>query len=806
MFVFEKDAHHSPLVTITPEVLVNEDEAPAKPKMSPLLMCKVPSMEVPDGNGGTTSIYKPEKLASKYAGYQVKGAIHATKLVDMSVDPSICLLPSQLNDEIQSLKTTYQQDMLDAFDESQTIKDDDGRLTRGRKKFTRFLSYITPHRYVTQAAAVLEEEVTENMFTVNAMDAYGNSIEERKIGNIYINIQYLIDLYKEMTENETSDDNEMNFNLFDYIKKIWEDINKATGNIHKFEVHCDFERPNIVRVVDLQYQQEQDLKPENLYELKIQSNESVCRDFSYHSIIPSALSATIGISVQNPDNVNDLDQVTFAALSKNVRSRFHVPKDNDKKIGQKEPSEKKREQKSAKYDADLTEIKDLLESLFHHRIKIMNGEFSSKSEEQEKECKKQSKNIKRVNVLINKLHTLYAKDGTHSDGSNYYKGFFKKNNATPPMSAVIPLKFDAKVDGIGGIVIGNIFRIDPTRLPIMYQKANIGFAVMGESQDISAGGDWNTSFKGQLILLPGEDDVPPADSTQGINLSEIGEDLANIGKKIVDAHQKIGGAVVDAAKNLLGIEDGSPPDTEDVEGTTQEKVNGNESIDQKAQNLEKQNTCPEGHYWSEETQRCVPENEDDVINNDVPEGVVISAVNPEVPIAVRPFDYKGPLKEIKLYTYKGQAGTYVISVDDSARPYKDSVGNEYDCIIYVSDVLDPKDDVVREIINDFGKNGRYKSYISSDQSYQQNPIPNPNRLSVDSETLPVPMNDLVDAMKNMINNIQEYEYNFWDGYDTDPEWNGNEEPPSIDQNGNPTGWNPNITPGGNNVGNPDNFA
>ena len=67
------------------------------------------------------------------------------------------------------------------------------------------------------------------------------------------------------------------------------------------------------------------------------------------------------------------------------------------------------------------------------------------------------------------------------------------------------------------------------------------------------------------------------------------------------------------------------------------------------------------------------------------------------------------------------------------------------------------------------------------------------------------MNDLTDAIKNVINNIQEFEYNYWDGY-TDPEWDGSEEPPSIDQNGNPTGWNPNLTPGGNNVGNPDNFA
>ena len=178
------------------------------------------------------------------------------------------------------------------------------------------------------------------MYELTAQDKYG-TIEERKIGNIYLNVQYLVDLYKEMAESQEGSDEIPEFNLFDYLKQIWDDCSDATGGNHKFEMHVDLERPHMVRVVDMQFQQEESLKPENLYELKIQSNETVCRDFAYHSLIPSSLSATIGISVQNPDNVNDLDQVTFAALSKNVKSRFHNPRDIDQSIGRKKPSDKR---------------------------------------------------------------------------------------------------------------------------------------------------------------------------------------------------------------------------------------------------------------------------------------------------------------------------------------------------------------------------------------------------------------------------------------------------------------------------------
>ena len=48
------------------------------------------------------------------------------------------------------------------------------------------------------------------------------------------------------------------------LSEIWDDASTATGGNHKFELHCDHERPHIIRAIDLQYQAEEEQKPEIL--------------------------------------------------------------------------------------------------------------------------------------------------------------------------------------------------------------------------------------------------------------------------------------------------------------------------------------------------------------------------------------------------------------------------------------------------------------------------------------------------------------------------------------------------------------
>ena len=84
-------------------------------------------------------------------------------------------------------------------------------------------------------------------------------------------------------------------------------------------------------------------------------------------------------------------------------------------------------------------------------------------------------------------------------------GGFKVSNSnpqikTPDITSIIPLKFNLELDGISGIVIGNLFKLDKSRLPNSYHKSDVVFVVFGEEQNINDQ-DWTTTITGQVTLL-----------------------------------------------------------------------------------------------------------------------------------------------------------------------------------------------------------------------------------------------------------------------------------------------------------------
>jgi len=63
------------------------------------------------------------------------------------------------------------------------------------------------------------------------------------------------------------------------------------------------------------------------------------------------------------------------------------------------------------------------------------------------------------------------------------------------------------MDGISGMVIGQVFKVDKTRLPKGYQGDDVAFILFSESQTITAGQDWTTAFSGYLVSLDLEKEI-----------------------------------------------------------------------------------------------------------------------------------------------------------------------------------------------------------------------------------------------------------------------------------------------------------
>ena len=385
-----------------------------------------------DRKYATYSTFRLKKLKNKFlANPQDPDGpkFDLEQLMDMSVDPSICILPHQFSDHA---------------------------------KFSTII---------------------------------GSGISDvRSIGKIFFNIDYLFNLYKDQ-EGE-------NFNLFTYIKTIWNDVNNACAGTHDFEVLTELERPNVIKISDLIVQNDA-IDPKELYEFKIQSNESIVRDFNISSTIPSALASTAAVTAQ-AKSIDSLDNVSFAAINKNIRNRFSSNVESRK-------SDQDIISMRNQYDRDRDTLGEMLKALKQHRIDMLRGqflEFNGKGEVVSNSLEIANaryilRNVERLvrSILARHKDDVYEEGAQRPSRPKYYKGESKPNITPPAKSAIIPLQFNALIDGISGMVIGQVFKVDNTRLPKGYQGDDIAFIVFSEGQTITAGQDWTTEFSGKLVSL-----------------------------------------------------------------------------------------------------------------------------------------------------------------------------------------------------------------------------------------------------------------------------------------------------------------
>ena len=340
----------------------------------------------------------------------------------------------------------------------------------------------------------------------------------RSIGLIYINIDHLLTTYTSMRYDGNGGDNEK-WSILDFIKKIWEDdITGACAGTHNFI----FQMPNSVgRVIDITFD---GAEPPDTHTLKIQSRDSVVRDFNFNTTIDKKLSSTIAIAAQSPKSISNLDQLSFSAFNKNIKNRFVQQEiDKDKAKERRQTLEK--------------DVQSYASQLYNYHLSLVQDE----GEDNDK--KNQTINVENAIQKILALQTKVIeltltyplKCGDKEEyvgadeegnlvsctpGADHPAAGKRRGDASVSKSSIIPLKFNAQMDGIGGIVIGNIFKLPKDRLPKGYNGDDIAFVVMGINHQISEGQDWTTEISGQLILLA---DASNITSTGDYSLSEIDE-------------------------------------------------------------------------------------------------------------------------------------------------------------------------------------------------------------------------------------------------------------------------------------------
>jgi hypothetical protein len=292
-------------------------------------------------------------------------------------------------------------------------------------------------------------------------------------GNIFLNLRMLYNLAGS-SELEDQDPSEVQtISLMSYLKDVLTMVQNSIGNVNNFEVIID---GNVGYISDVNYVPlDEDIE---VFTFAINDAKSIIRDLSLESQIFSDQSTIIAVAAQNNAGKLGLENSTMVAYNQGIK---------DRNISRKEPlinSTKTFENELEGFILALDDLSELFDSLDK-----MWGIFDSE-------------------LLVDRVNK-YKKSLT--DIIVFFTSYFKTPNK---YKAILPTKLSLTMDGIGGLIIGNIFDIDNKFVPASYQGDGIGtvlnYLVTNIKHDVGNNNQWVTTIEGSPFIPDAVADNDPS--------------------------------------------------------------------------------------------------------------------------------------------------------------------------------------------------------------------------------------------------------------------------------------------------------
>lgn len=338
----------------------------------------------------------------------------------------------------------------------------------------------------------------QDAFKPSKENTYSAYISPFKTDNAYqgrtmeilLNVQYLLDTATQFLKNDPDN----GVYLQPYLEQILKDINKATGGFNLFRVAYR-DDSNTVIIKDDQWVPNLEQEPTALnggaqYEasksdiqLPVFGAGSIVKEMEFKTNMNTKMSAMIAISAQSSKQVvNSIDGSPIGTYNQNYKDAFLPVKLNSEVSGSSGKSNKEAEQKKRDVDLEAAQkFNDYVKQVYSTG-KVSKYDTSSA-----------------VSYYLNRLRTS--------------KGEEEKTKAAP----FIPANLSLSIDGISGILMGNVFTIPENRLPASLRGTNlvtkVGFTVVGLTQTLE-GNEWTTKIRGQMIRMR-EDLTPITTATIG---------------------------------------------------------------------------------------------------------------------------------------------------------------------------------------------------------------------------------------------------------------------------------------------------
>ncbi len=289
-----------------------------------------------------------------------------------------------------------------------------------------------------------------------------------QIGNIFVSINKIVDIYRNLSGSSDGVD------VLDLLQEILDACSFALGGINDFKLYTN---KDIVQIIDTKYFENAPSKSKFKFDLI--GLKSICRDVKINSRIFAEQSTMIaigaGTSGGNTGNLGDVYSSTQTYFNKGLTDRiisatYDDPNQVDKlQVGSTFISG------SDLYYYNIWKNVDALSNyIYNYVLGTDKGSFKVTKVPQ-------SNQVINAGSLLKTIH-------------------YQLNGKDVDFKALIPFELEITLDGIGGLVIGQIFTVDKSILPRDYYNKNLGFIITGLSH-ILQNNDWVTNIKTQICLL-----------------------------------------------------------------------------------------------------------------------------------------------------------------------------------------------------------------------------------------------------------------------------------------------------------------
>jgi GH24 family phage-related lysozyme (muramidase) len=308
--------------------------------------------------------------------------------------------------------------------------------------------------------------------------AKGNILFENKnetgfIGNIYLNVDFL---YRLSVEPGLLDPKTQELKLFDYLRNVLKNVQESIGGVNNFEIHVD-PIDSVARIIDLNYV---DAIPKieaysRAYQIEMHNLSGSVRSYDLQSQIFPEQGAMIAIGAQvKATSAQGTAASTLLDFNNNLYDRilgkkYDSPLSNQFAFSNNDDGNEKFE--------NLKTNLNIIRTFLFEQPTILDNDQSVNNQEKASEYKSALRDI-----------IVYFQETV-------------KSNTTG--RAIIPVKISLTMDGIGGLIIGHLFKIPKDLLPRGYGSDNVGGKLIQTITSIGhkvENGDWTTTIDALNIV------------------------------------------------------------------------------------------------------------------------------------------------------------------------------------------------------------------------------------------------------------------------------------------------------------------